>query len=204
MTISVGDVVHINQVIRMDGVNTVIGMDYELEDAGTTTNDLELMNALILDNWNPTFIEGVWKSANDFDVVAVCLKVRKILPMKEDDFVYVQGTAGVLIGDHMPSHAAVMITKTAKLTSPGSSGRNFFPAPPTPHFDGGHLNAAGALLWNPVASYLNDVISLGAAGTRWAPQHVQKVGGLHSDIFRTWVNPNIRTIRSRQAVDCPV
>ena len=204
MTIAVGDVVHINQVIRVNGVNTVIGVDYELEDSGTTTSDLDRLNSLILDNWNPTFIEGVWKAANDFDVVAVCLKVRKILPVKEDDFVYIQNTAGVILGDHMPAHAAVMITKTALLTGPGSSGRNFFPAPPTGHFEGGHLNAAGRLLWDPVASYLNDVISLGAFGTRWAPQHIQPSQGLHGDVHRTWVNPNIRTIRSRQAVDCPV
>ena len=204
MSISVGDVIHINQVIRVDGVNAVIGADYELEDAGTTTSDLDLMNALILDNWNPTFIEGAWKDANDSDVVAVCLKVRKILPVKEDDFVYIQNEIGALLGDHMPSHAAAMITKTALLTGPGSSGRTFFPAPPTGHFTGGHLNAGGALLWNAVASFLNDVISLGAAGTRWAPQHIQPSQGLHGDVFRTWVNPNIRTVRSRQAVNCPV
>jgi len=204
MTIAVGDVVHINQVIRVSSVNCVIGMDYQLEDAGTTITDTDRLNSLILDNWNPTFIEGVWKDANDIDVVAVCLKVRKILPLKEDDFVYIQNEQGALIGDHLPAHAAVMITKTARLTSPGSSGRNFFPGPPGQHFTGGHLNLVGAPLWNAVASYLNDVISLGAFGTRWAPQHVQKTGGLFSDILKTWVNPNIRLIRSRNAVDCPV
>ncbi len=204
MSISVGDILHITQVIRVEGVSTVIGMDYKLEDSGTALNDLDLVNSLINDNWNPDFIEGVWEAANTTLVLATCLKVRKIKPLIEDDFVYIQNTPGNIIADHMPAHAAVMITKTARLTTPGNSGRNFFPAPPTTHFSGGYITIAGRVLWEPVASYLNDVISEGAFGTQWAPQHVQKTGSLNGDIMRTWVNPNIRTIRSRQAVECPV
>ena len=159
MAILVGDVVLINQVIVVDNVNCVISQHYEMEDSGTTLNDLDRMNSLILDNWNPTLIAGVWKLANDFDVVARCLKVMKVLPLKEDDFVYVQNEAGALIGDHLPAHAAAMVTKTAKLTTPGNSGRTFFPGPPSQHFTGGHLNAVGKPLWDNVASFFNDVLS---------------------------------------------
>jgi len=203
MAIVVDDVVQIQQIIRASGVNTVIGQAYQLEDAGTATTDTELLTSLIVDNWNPTFISGFWQAANDADVVAVCLKVQKILPTREDDFIFVQNIAGALVGDHLPVHAAAMVTKTDKTGGPGSSGRNFFPAPPAAHFTGGHLNAAGAALWNPLAAFLNDVLTLGAFATRWAPTHVRGSGAF-SDIFRTWVNPNIRTIRTRQAVDCPV
>lgn len=203
MTISVGDVVHIDQVIRVDGINAVVGADYELENAGTATTDIELLNSLINDNWDPTFIDGVWQAANSDSVEATCLKIQKILPTNEDDFIYVQNIFGGLLTDHLPAHAAAMVTKTGKTNGPGSSGRSFFPGPPEAHFTSGRLNGAGALLWDPVASFLNDILTLGAFGTSWAPQHVQ-AGGVHSDVFRTWVNPNIRTVRSRQAVACPV
>ncbi len=203
MAIIVGDTVRIDQGFRVDGVNAAISAHYELENAGTATDDLDLLNSLILDNWNPTFISGVWNSANATGVLATCLKVGKVLPIEEPRFVYIQNVPGVIITDWLPSHAAAMITKTGKTGGPGSSGRNFLPAPPEVHFTNGRLNSAGAILWNSVASFFNDVLSLGAFGTQWAPQHVQ-AGGVHTDVFRAWVNPNIRTIRSRQAVDCAV
>lgn len=203
MTIIVGDVVHINQVIRVDGVNCVIGADYELEDAGTTTSDLELMNSLVDDNWTATFINGVWKAANSNNVEAICVKAKKIIPVEEEDFIYLQNIIGTRALDNLPAHAAVMVTKTSKSFGLGSGGRTFFPAPPETDFPGGRLNVAGLVLWDPVASFLNDLLTLGAFGTQWAPQHVRPPV-THSDVFRTWVNPNIRTVRSRQAIECPV
>lgn len=203
MTIGIGDVVHIDQIFRVDGVNCVVGADYELEDAGTATTDIELLNALMNDNWTPTFIDGVWQAANSTGVMATCARVQKILPNQETDFIYVQNIAGGVITDWLPSQFAAMITKTGKTSGPGSSGRSNFPSPPEAHFTSGRLNAAGNALWGPVASFLNDILTLGADNTQWAPQHVQKAG-VHSDVFRTWTNPNIRTIRSRQAIACPV
>lgn len=203
MAIIIGDVIHIDQVFRVDGINCVVGANYELEDAGTTTSDLELMTSLLDDNWTATLINGVWKPANSTLVEAVCVKVRKIIPVIEDDFVFLQNVPGTALTDHLPAHAAAMIVKTAKNNGPGSSGRSFFPAPLELHFPAGRLDAAGAILWNPIASFLNDILTLGAFGTRWAPQHVQGTS-THNDVFRTWVSPNIRTIRSRQAIECPV
>ncbi len=203
MAIIVGDVVHINQVIRVDGVNCVIGADYELEDAGTTTGDLDLVNSLIVDNWNPTFISGVWRTANADGVEAICVKVQKIIPTQEDDFVFLQNVSGLRAVDWLPAHAAAMVTKTSKSFGAGSGGRTFFPAPPEQDFRGGRLTIPGLVFWDPVASFLNDVLTLGAFGTVWAPQHVRPPVA-HSDVFRTWINPNIRTVRSRQAIECPV
>lgn len=204
MSIVVGDVVHISQIIAVDGVITVFGADYELENAGTATTDLELLNSLMDDNWTATFISGIWQAANIDKLVARCAKVQKILPTIEDDFIYIQGfLGGIITGDHLPAHAAAMVSKTGKNTGRGAMGRTFFPAPPELHFTKGQLNVGGQALWDPVASFLNDVLQLGSFSTRWAPQHVQK-GGVHTDVFRTWVNPNIRTVRSRQAVNCPV
>lgn len=204
MSISVGDVIHIAQVISIDGVKTVFGGDYKLQNAGSATTDLELLNSLMDDNWTPTLIDGVWQAANIDDLKATCAKVQKILPNVEDDFIYIQNVSGgIVTGDFYPAHAAVMVTKTGKNTGRGSTGRTFFPAPPELHFTGGQLNVLGQGLWDPVASFLNDVLNLGAFSTVWAPQHVQKAG-VSTDVFRTWVNPNIRTVRSRQAVDCPV
>lgn len=203
MTLAVGDVVHIDQVFRVSGVNCVVGADYKLESEGTAINDTELFNALINDNWTPLFISIPWAAANVTVNEATCLKVQKILPTPEDDFIYVQNIFGSLAIDHMPSHAAAMITKTGKIGGPGSTGRSFFPAPPTAHFDQGRINVISKPLWDAVASFLNDILTAGADNTQWAPQHVQK-GGVSTDVFRTWVNPNIRTIRSRQAVACPV
>lgn len=203
MAIIVGDVLHLDQIIRVDGINCVVGANYELEDAGTATNDLELINSLIDDNWTATFINGVWKAANATPVVADCVKVRKIIPTEEDDFVFLQNVQGIVVTDNLPAHAAAMITKTSKSNGPGSTGRSFFPGPPETHFPGGRLNLAGAVLWDPVASFLNDILTLGAFSTVWAPQHVRPPVA-HSDVFKTWVNPNIRTIRNRQAVQCPV
>ncbi len=203
MPIIVGDVLHIDQIIRVDGVNCVVGANYELEDAGTATTDTELVTSLVTDNWTATFINGVWKAANAVTVLADCLKVRKILPTEEDDFIFLQNIAGSVVTGHLPAHAAAMITKTSKSNGPGSTGRSFFPAPPEVHFPGGRLNLAGGVLWDPVASFLNDILTLGAFATRWAPQHVRPPLA-HTDVFKTWVNPNIRTIRNRQAVQCPV
>lgn len=203
MTIAVGDVVHIDQVFRVSGVNCVIGADYELENEGTATTDLELVSELINDNWTPSFITGVWQPANSDQLEATCLKVKKILPIIEDDFIFIQNISGGLPIDHYPAHAAAMITKTGKAGGPGSSGRSFLPAPPTAHFTQGRLNSISQTLWDNVASFFNDILILGAFGTQWAPQHVQ-AGGVHTDVFRTWVNPNLRTVLSRQAVDCPV
>lgn len=203
MPIIVGDVVHIDQIFRVDGVNCVVGANYELEDAGTTSNDLELITSLIVDNWTPSFISGAWQLANSDNVEATCLKARKIIPLLEEDFVFLQNITGGLPVDNLPAHAAARITKTGKSFGPGSSGRSFFPAPPEVHFPGGRLDAAGAILWDAVASFLNDILVLGAFATRWAPQHVRNVVD-HTDVFRTWVNPNITTVRSRQAVQCPV
>ncbi len=203
MTINVGDVVHLSQVFAVDGSNAVVGADYELENAGTATTDFDLVSTLINDNWTPNFIVGVWQPANADGVLASCVKVQKILPNPEEDFIFEQGIAGGLATDWLPAHAAMMITKTGKSTGPGSSGRSFFPAPPEAHFDSGRLNVAGEALWSAVASYLNDVISDGVPGTVWAPQHVQS-GGVFTDVFRTWPNPNVRTVRSRQAIRCPV
>jgi len=203
MPIINNDVIRIDQVFRVDGINCTVGAAYKLEDSGTTTTDLEIMNSLILDNWNPTLILGVWQDANVDKVEAVCVKVRKILPLPEDDFVYLQNVVGALLTDNLPSHAAAMVVKTSRSNGLGSSGRSFFPAPPEAHFPGGRLDAAGAVLWNAVASFFNDILLLGAFGTRWAPQHVRG-GGSSTDVFRTWVSPNIRTIRTRQAVECPV
>lgn len=203
MAIIVGDVIHIDQVFRVDGINCVVGANYELEDAGSTTSDLDLMNSLLDDNWTATFINGVWKLANTTGVEAVCVKVRKIIPTIEEDFVFLQNIAGVIITDNLPSHAAAMVVKTGKNNGVGATGRSFFPAPPEVHFPAGRLDAAGAILWTAIASFLNDVLTLGAFSTRWAPQHVQGAS-THNDVFRTWVSPNIRTIRSRQAVECPV
>lgn len=203
MTIGIGDVVHLSQVFRVDGVNCVVGADYELEDDGTATTDFELVSTLINDNWTPNFISGVWQLANCTGVEATCVKVQKILPNAEEDFIFVQNIAGGIVTDWLPAHAAMMITKSAKNVGPGSSGRSFFPAPPEAHFVSGRLNLAGKVLWDNVASYLNDVISDGAPVAVWAPQHVQQAG-VHTDVFRTWPNPNVRTVRSRQAVACPV
>lgn len=203
MSIQVGDVVHLDQIFRVDGVNCVVGADYELEDAGSASTDIELTNALIIDNWNPTFIDGVWQAANADSVEATCVRVQKILPNPESDLIYVQNIFGAVITDHLPSQFAAMVTKTGKTNGPGSSGRSFFPSPPEAHFTSGRLNAAGLAVWGPLASFLNDVLNLGADTTVWAPQHVQSAG-VHSDVFRTWTNPNIRSIRSRQAVACPV
>lgn len=203
MAIIVGDVVHIDQVFRVDGINAVIGANYELEDAGTTTSDLELMTSLVVDNWTATFISGVWQAANSDNVEAICVKAFKLLPDQEDDFVFLQNVPGILAVDNLPAHAAAMVTKTSKSFGPGSSGRSFFPAPPEVHFPGGRLDAAGAVLWDAVASFLNDILNLGAFATVWAPQHVRPPAA-HSDVFKTWINPNIRTIRNRQAVECPV
>lgn len=203
MTIIVGDVVHINQVFRVDGVNCVIGANYELENAGTTTSDLDLMNSLVIDNWTATFISGVWKSANSNKVEAICVKAAKIIPTEEDDFVFIQNIPGLIITDNLPAHAAAMVTKTSKSFGLGSGGRTFLPAPPEIHFPGGRLSIAGALLWDPVASFFNDILTLGAFLTQWAPQHVRPPVA-HTDVFKTWINPNIRTIRSRQAIECPV
>lgn len=203
MPIINGDVVRIMQVFRTDGVNAVVSAAYELEDKGTAITDLNVMTSLITDNWTPTFIDGVWQAANTTTVEAVCVKVRKILPIPEDDFVFIQNVLGGIVGDHLPSHAAAMVVKTSKSNGPGSSGRSFFPAPPEAHFPGGRLDTAGAVLWDAVASFLNDILNLGAFGTVWAPQHV-RASGAHSDVFRTWVSPNIRTIKTRQAIECPV
>jgi len=203
MAIIVGDVVRIDQVFRVDGINAVVGANYELEDAGTTTGDLDLMNSLIDDNWTATFINGAWKLANSDNVEAMCVKVRKIIPTQEDDFIFLQNITGVLVVDNLPAHSAAMVTKTSKSFGPGSGGRSFFPAPPEIHFPNGRLNLAGAVLWDAVASFLNDILTLGAFATRWAPQHVNPPVG-HTDVFKTWINPNIRTIRSRQAIQCPV
>lgn len=203
MAIVVGNVVRIDQVFRVDGVNCVVAAHYELEDAGTATTDLELMNSLVLDNWTDTFISGDWKAANSDKVEAVCVKARKVIGNIEDDFVFLQNIKGFIVTDNLPAHAAAMVTKSAKATGPGSTGRSFFPAPPEVHFPSGRLDAAGALLWDAVASFLNDILNLGAFSTVWSPQHVQPVM-IHNDVFRTWINPNIRTIRSRQAVECPV
>lgn len=203
MPIIVGDVIRIDQVFRVDGINCVVAANYELEDAGTAGTDLDLINALINDNWTPTFIDSVWDVANSNNVLANCVKVQKILPAQEDDFVFVQNIPGVLVTDNLPAHAAAMVTKTSKSFGAGSTGRSFFPAPPEIHFPSGRLTLAGAVLWDAVASFLNDILTLGADATRWAPQHV-RAGGTHSDVFVTWINPNIRTIRNRQAVECPV
>lgn len=203
MAIIVGDVIRIDQVFRVDGVNCVVAAHYELEDAGTTTSDLDLINSLIDDNWTPTFIDGVWKAANSNKVVAVCVKVRKVIPLQEDDFIFIQNVTAALVTDNLPAHAAAMVTKTSKSVGLGSTGRSFFPAPPEIHFPKGRLSLAGAVLWDPVASFLNDILTLGAFSTQWAPQHVRPPVA-HSDVFKTWVNPNIRTIRNRQAIECPV
>jgi len=203
MPIIVGDVIHIDQVFRVDGVNCTVGANYELEDKGTAVTDLNVMTDLIDDNWTPTLIDGVWQAANVNKVEGVCVKVRKILPLPEDDFVFLQNVLGGIVGDNLPSHAAAMVVKTSKSNGPGSSGRSFFPAPPEAHFPGGRLDAAGATLWNAVASFFNDILTLGTFGTTFAPQHVRS-GGSHTDVFRTWVSPNIRTIRTRQAIECPV
>lgn len=203
MPIIVGDTIHISQVFRVDGINAVVGANYELEDAGTTTTDSEIILSLINDNWTPTFIDGIWQAANLNTVEAVCVKVNKILPAVEPDFVILQNVlGGILVGDHLPSQFAAMVVKTSKSNGPGSTGRSFFPAPPEVHFPEGRLDAAGAILWNAVASFLNDVLTLGAFSTRWAPVHVQ--GATQTDVFRTWVSPNIRTVKSRQAIECPV
>lgn len=203
MAIVVGNVVRIDQVFRVDGVNCVVAAHYELEDAGTAANDLDLMNSLVLDNWTDTFISGDWKAANSQNVEAVCVKARKIIGNVEDDFVFLQNISGFLVTDNLPAHAAAMVTKTAKSTAPGSSGRSNFPAPPEIHFPGGRLDGAGKLLWDAVASFLNDILNVGPFSTVWSPQHVNPPL-THNDVFRTWINPNIRTIRSRQAVECPV
>lgn len=203
MPIIVGDVVHIDQVFRVDGVNAVVGANYELEDAGTTSTDAELMTQLIVENWTATFINGAWRAANSSNVSAVCVKVRKIIPVKEEDFIFLQNIPGLLADDNLPAHAAAMVTKTSKSLGVGNSGRSFFPAPPETHFPSGRLDAAGGLLWDAVASFLNDLLNLGAFSTVWAPQHVFGVVS-HSDVFKTWINPNIRNIRSRQAIECPV
>lgn len=203
MTINVGDVVHLSQVIRVDGVNAVVGADYELEDAGTAATDFDLVVDLINGNWSPNFIGDSWRAANASGVMATCVKIQKILPGPEEDFIFVQDEPGAILTDWLPAHAAVMISKSAKNIGRGSTGRSFFPAPPEAHFTSGRLNVAGNTLWLPVASYLNDVVSAGPLNSVWAPQHVQQAG-VHTDVFRTWINPNIRTIRSRQAVACPV
>lgn len=203
MSIVVGDVVRIDQVFRVDGINCVIAAHYELEDAGTTANDLDLMISLITDNWTNSLIDDAWKFANSNNVVAVCVKAAKVLPDQEDDFIFLQGIPGVVADDNLPAHAAAMVTKTSKSLGPGSTGRSFFPAPPETHFPGGRLDVAGGVLWDAVASFLNDILLLGAFATRWAPQHV-RASGAHTDVFKTWINPNIRTIRNRQAVECPV
>lgn len=203
MSIAVGDVIHLDQVISVSGVNAVCGFNYELIDAGSATTDTELLSGLIVDNWNPTFISGVWKTANDTKLVATCVKVQKILPLKEGDFLFIQNIGGFIVGDHYPAHSAVMIVKTGRTSGPGSSGRNFFPGPDEQHFEGGRINALGIAAWNPVAFFLNDTLALGAKNTVWTPQHV-KGDDSHSDILETWVSPNMRTVRNRQAVDCPV
>lgn len=203
MAIIVGDVVRIDQIFRVDGVNCVVGAHYELEDAGTATSDTELLTELVVTNWTDQFITLVWAPANVAAVTAVCVKARKIIPLKEEDFIFLQGVSGSAAGDNLPAHAAAMVTKTAKQLGPNSSGRSFFPAPPESHFVGGRLGSVGQGLWDPVASYLNDILTLGAFGTTWAPQHVN-LPVTHNDVFQTWINPNIRTIRSRQAVECPV
>lgn len=203
MTIIVGDVVRLDQVFRVDGVSCVVGANYELEDAGTTGSDVELMSALIDDNWTATFINGVWKAANSNNVEAMCVKVRKIIPLEEDDFIFLQNIIGTVLTDNLPAHAAAMVTKTSKSFGLGSGGRSFFPAPPEAHFPNGRLNAAGGVLWDAVASFLNDILTLGPDLTRWAPQHVRPPVA-HTDVFKTWINPNIRTVRSRQAIQCPV
>jgi len=203
MTINVGDVVKVSQGFRVDGVNCVITAHYELEDAGTAVGDVQLLNSLIIDNWVATLINGLWVPANSDGVLATCLKAGKVLPVVEQPLVYVQNAVGAILTDWLPAHAAVMITRTARASGPGSSGRLFFPAPPEAHFTSGRLNAAGVGAWTPIGSFFNDILSLGAFSTVWAPQHVQ-AGGLHNDVFRTWVNPNVRTVRSRQAIDCAV
>ncbi len=203
MPIIVGDVLHLDQIFRVDGVNCVVGADYELENAGTATTDTELVTELIVDNWTATFINGVWRAANSLKVVADCVKVRKIIPTPEDDFIFLQDIQGAIASGSLPAHAAAMISKTSKSNGPGSTGRSFFPAPPLVLFPGGRLNLAGGVLWDPVASFLNDILTLGAFGTQWAPQHVRPPVA-HTDVFKTWINPNIRTIRNRQAVQCPV
>jgi len=203
MPIIVGDVVHLDQIFRVDGVNCVVGANYELEDAGTATTDTELLTSLITDNWTATFIDGVWKAANTNTVLADCVKVRKIIPTVEFDFIFLQAIAGTVLTGSLPSHAAAMVTKTSKSNGPGSTGRSFFPAPPELHYPGGRLSLAGQVLWDPVASFLNDILTLGAFSTQWAPQHVRPPVA-HTDVFKTWVNPNIRTIRNRQAIQCPV
>jgi len=203
MPIIVGDTMHIDQVIRVDGVNCTFGANYLLEDKGTAITDTNVMTDLIDDNWTPTLIDGVWQAANVNKLEAVCVKVRKILPLPEDDFVFLQNVLGGIVGDNLPSHAAAMIVKTSKSNGPGSSGRSFLPAPPEAHFPGGRLDAAGAVLWDAVASFFNDILTLGTFGTTFSPQHVRS-GGSKSDVFRAWVSPNIRTIRTRQAIECPV
>lgn len=203
MPIIVGDVLHLDQIFRVDGVNCVVGANYELENAGTATTDTELVTSLITDNWTATFINGVWKAANAVTVLADCVKVRKIIPTEEDDFIFLQNIAGSVVTGNLPAHSAAMISKTSKSNGPGSTGRSFFPGPPQVHFPGGRLDLPGAVLWDAVASFLNDILTLGAFGTQWAPQHVRPPVA-HSDVFKTWVNPNIRTIRNRQAVQCPV
>ncbi len=203
MAIIVGDVIHIDQIIRVDGVNCVFGANYQLEDAGTTINDLDLMTSLLTDNWTPTLMDGAWQLANSDQITATCVRAQKILPLPEGDFIFVQNISGLVIGDNLPAHAAAMVVKTSKSNGPGSSGRSFLPGPPEVHFPGGRLDVAGAVLWDAVASFFNDILTLGAFGTRWAPQHVRG-DNTFTDVFRTWVSPNIRTIKSRQAVECPI
>lgn len=203
MTIAVGDVLRISQGFRVDGSNCVVSAHYQLFDAGTATTDTELVTELISANWVLTFISGSWRLANADGVVATCLKVKKILPVEEDDFVFIQNVAGALVTDWLPAHSAAMVTKTSKSSTRGNSGRSFFPAPPEIHFPEGRLDVPGFGLWGAVASFLNDQLTLGAFATSWTPVHIQ-AGGVISDVFRAWINPNIRTVRSRQAVDCAV
>lgn len=203
MPIIQGDIVRVNQVIRVDGVSCVTSQDYLLFNEGTASNDVELMTSLLTDNWTTNLINILWANANSTGITAVCVQGKKILPDVEDPFIVLQNVPGNVVGDWLPSQAALMLTKTSKSGGPGSSGRNFWPGPPESHITNGALNTSGVAAWNALASYFNDQVSDGAFAAVWQPVLVRK-DLTTPDIFKVWANANIRTIRNRQAVLCPV
>lgn len=203
MALQNGDILQLALVQVADGVNCACVMHLELVDVGTAVGDNDIAANILDDIILGDFVPNAWAPANSADVNFTCAAIKKILPTREITFERAANVPGDVSGDNSPSNSAVLIRWGTATRGRGSTGRNFFCAPPESFTERGNLNALGFAAYAAIGDFWETVVTS-------ATDNVDvRLVVLHSDdTFDPVVQGNvlaaIRKIRNRTGKLCPV
>lgn len=190
-----GDIFECSFVAEVNGQPTVTVLHCEQSSSGDPTDaPADVRDAIVAEG-----ILTEWADRTSNEVTLACLKIQKILPIREPAGLFFPGTVGTISDDAMSSGCSAMHFWQADPWEASNKGRHFWAGMPESSVNRNRLANTAFLLEVSFAALFNDPMS-GVEDYQWGVYSRK----LESIAVLGWAFPKvqIRRIRSRRSQLC--